>query len=238
MHSGNRRRLHLTGNEGKIAVLAWRGPEYLVDPAEDEAGVGWVLVENWWPFFPATFVTPPFPGYTSGHSAFSRAAAEVLTRLTGSEYFPGGLHEISFTANEFLEVEDGPSIDLTFQYAKYGDASDHTSMSRIWGGIHPGFDDIPSRHMGLKTGPDAFNQSVLYAYGLVSCREDIFPLGTGGDGEVNGGDLGQLLSNWGPCEEGDLCLEDVFPTFELGHGDREINGGDLAQLLSKWGQCK
>ena len=35
---------------------------------------------------------PPFPGYVSGHSTFSRAAAEVMTAFTGSEYFPGGAH--------------------------------------------------------------------------------------------------------------------------------------------------
>ena len=35
------------------------------------------------------FVTPPFAGYISGHSTFSRAAAEVLTLLTGDPFFPG-----------------------------------------------------------------------------------------------------------------------------------------------------
>ena len=41
---------------------------------------------------PATdVVTPPFAGYVSGHSTYSRAAAEVLAHATGSAYFPGGL---------------------------------------------------------------------------------------------------------------------------------------------------
>ena len=46
---------------------------------------------TWVPYQLPTFVTPAFQGYTSGHSTFSRAAAEVLTAFTGSEYFPGGL---------------------------------------------------------------------------------------------------------------------------------------------------
>ena len=42
-------------------------------------GVGWIRAVEWVPYQRATFVTPPFAGYVSGHSTFSRAAAEVLT---------------------------------------------------------------------------------------------------------------------------------------------------------------
>jgi hypothetical protein len=35
--------------------------------------------KEWIPYQRRTFVTPAFPGYISGHSTFSRAAAEVLT---------------------------------------------------------------------------------------------------------------------------------------------------------------
>jgi len=74
---------------------------------------------------------------TSGHSTFSRAAAEVLTLLTGDAYFPGGLGEFTARKNEFLVFEEGPSVDITLQWATYRDASDQSSLSRIWGGIHP-----------------------------------------------------------------------------------------------------
>lgn len=146
---------HLNGNLGKIALLAWRGPDYIVDPEVDVAGVGWILADNWWPYQRPTFVTPPFAGYVSGHSTYSRAAAEVLTLLTGSEYFPGGLGEFHCPKNEFLVFEDGPSVDLTLQWASYYDASDQTSLSRIWGGIHPPADDLPGRQMGDRIGADA-----------------------------------------------------------------------------------
>ena len=44
--------------------------------------------------------------------------------------------------------EDGPSVDLTLQWATYRDAADQCSLSRIWGGIHPPADDIPGRLIG------------------------------------------------------------------------------------------
>ena len=145
-----------TEHVGKIKVFAWRGPDYIEDPATDEAGVGWILAENWWPYQRPTFVTPPFAGYISGHSTYSRAAAEVLTRLTGDSYFPGGMSGFEIEANEFLVFEDGPSVDMTLQWASYRDAADQCSLSRIWGGIHPPVDDIPGRLIGIDIGRDAF----------------------------------------------------------------------------------
>jgi hypothetical protein len=67
---------------GEIKLCAWRGPNSIDDPKTDQAGVGWILAENWWPYQRPTFVTPPFAGYVSGHSTYSRAAAEMLTALT------------------------------------------------------------------------------------------------------------------------------------------------------------
>lgn len=148
-----------TGGEhiGKIKVLAWRGPEYIVDPDTDDAGVDWILAENWWPYQRPSFVTPPFAGYVSGHSTFSRAAAEIMTALTGDPFFPGGMSGFEVPRNEFLVFEEGPSVDMTLQWATYRDASDQCSLSRIWGGIHPPLDDIPGRLMGIEIGTDAFN---------------------------------------------------------------------------------
>jgi len=143
-------------DDGKITLWAWRGPEYIADPGNDVAGVGWILAEDWWPYQRPSFVTPPFAGYVSGHSTYSRAAAEVLTLLTGSAYFPGGVGEFFCPRYEFLVFEDGPSVDITLQWATYYDASDQTSLSRIWGGIHPPADDLVGRVMGDKIGKDAY----------------------------------------------------------------------------------
>ena len=114
-------------------------------------------MENWFPYQRPTFVSPNFGGYISGHSTFSRAAAEVLAYMTGDEYFPGGMGEFEAPMNEFLVFEDGPSMDITLQWAKYKDASDQTSLSRIWGGIHPPADDIPGRLIGINIALDVFD---------------------------------------------------------------------------------
>ena len=139
---------------GKIKVRAWRGPDQVADPATDAAGVGWILAENWWPYQRPSFVTPPFAGYVSGHSTYSRAAAEVLTALTGNPFFPGGMSAFPVPANDFLVFERGPSVDMTLQWATYRDAADQCSLSRIWGGIHPPADDIPGRLIGQRVGRD------------------------------------------------------------------------------------
>jgi len=147
---------NINEHSGKIVVHAWRGPNYIANPATDTAGVGWIRCEDWWPYQRPSFVTPPFAGYVSGHSAYSRAAAYVMSKFTGSEFFPGGLGTFEAPRNEFLVFEEGPSVDITLQWAKYYDAADETSLSRIYGGIHPPADDIPGRIMGAEIGKDAF----------------------------------------------------------------------------------
>ncbi len=133
-----------------------------MDVKTDIAGVGWVLAENRWPYQRPSFVTPPFSGYVSGHSTFSRAAAEVMTLITGDEFFPGGMGEFIAKKDEFLVFEKGPSVEVKLQWATYRDASDQTSLSRIWGGIHPPADDIPGRLIGEKIGINAYNFAVPY----------------------------------------------------------------------------
>jgi hypothetical protein len=138
---------------GKIAIYAWNGPP--ADPENEVAGAGWNLAEHWMPWFPKTFVTPPFPGYTSGHSTFSRSAAEVLTAITGDPYVPGGLGHFD-ADEEYLEVEHGPSEFVQLQWATYFDAADQAGISRRFGGIHPFYDDFPARAMGSAIGQKAW----------------------------------------------------------------------------------
>lgn len=151
----------------RLKMYTWRGPEFIDFPETDLAGVGWIPAFEWWPYQRPTFVTPPFAGYVSGHSTFSRAAAEVMTLLTGDAFFPGGVGEFVAERNEFLVFEEGPSVDITLQWATYNDASDQTSLSRIWGGIHPPADDIPGRVMGQRIGKKAFNFANLFFEGQV-----------------------------------------------------------------------
>jgi hypothetical protein len=153
---------------GKIKLYAWRGPDYVADAAADDAGVGWILAEDWWPYQRPSFVTPPFAGYISGHSTYSRAAAEVLTFFTGDPFFPGGLGEFHAPKNEFLVFEEGPSVDVVLQWATYRDAADQCSLSRIWGGIHPPADDMPGRFIGNEIAAEVFDLAQRYFEGRVT----------------------------------------------------------------------
>ena len=152
---------------GKIKLHSWRGHDFIDDPEAQVAGVGWILAEQWWPYQRPTFVTPPFAGYVSGHSTYSRAAAEVLAAFTGDAYFPGGMSSFPIDRNAFLVFEEGPSVDMRLEWARYRDAADQCSLSRIWGGIHPPADDIPGRRIGREVGLDAFELADRHFRGAV-----------------------------------------------------------------------
>lgn len=161
---------HLAGSEGKIAIRTWQGAVDGVAPFSDPgdlSGVDWILAENWMPYQLISFVTPPFAGYVSGHSTYSRTGAEVLTLLTGSEFFPGGIYESNVPMGSGLDFEYGPMADLKLQFATYYDASDQASLSRVSGGIHPPADDFPGRRIGNIVGPAAWNLAMQYFNGRV-----------------------------------------------------------------------
>jgi len=156
----------LAGHEGEIAVLSWPGEP--PDPLTQYSGAEWVRAVEWVPYQRKTFVTPPFAAYTSGHSTFSRAGAEYLTRFTGDSYFPGGLGTYTFPANQTLFFEQGPTEDLTLEWARYYDAADEAGISRLWGGIHVRADDFNGRVMGAQVGIDAWNLASQYYAGAIT----------------------------------------------------------------------
>ncbi|PKA82276.1 putative secreted protein (Por secretion system target) [Ulvibacter sp. MAR_2010_11] len=162
-------------NLGKMKLYTWRGPDRIIDPSIDIAGVGWIIANEWFPYQRPSFVTPPFAGYISGHSTFSRAASEVLTLLTGDEYFPGGMGTFDIPKDEFLKFEKGPSTNFQLQWATYRDASDQTSLSRIWGGIHPPIDDIPGRILGEEIGLEAFTFAETYFTKKIGMEGVLYP---------------------------------------------------------------
>jgi hypothetical protein len=144
------RHAHLAHFKGQVAVHAWRGEPG--DRLNEVGGSGWVRAIDWMPYQLRTFVTPAFPGFISGHSTFSRASAEVLTSLTGSAYFPGGLGEFVAARNSYLTFEKGPTTDVRLQWATYYDAADQAGQSRLWGGIHVAPDDLMGRTLGKQVG--------------------------------------------------------------------------------------
>ena len=151
----------LTNN--KIAIFCWPGqPEF---PDTDTSGVKWIHAVDFMPYQKKTFVTPAFPGYISGHSTFSRAAAEAMTAFTGSKWFPNGLG--TFTISNLIN-EFGPTQPVTLQWASYYDAADQVGLSRIWGGIHPPADDFAGRRVGAQVGSNAWALAKSFYDGSVT----------------------------------------------------------------------
>jgi hypothetical protein len=148
------RHAHLAFFVGQVAVRDWLGEPG--DRKHQVSGVGWVRAVDWITYQRRTFVTPAFPAFISGHSTFSRAGAEVLTRLTGSPYFPGGFGEFVARKDTFLTFEKGPTTEVRLQWAAYSDASDEAGQSRLWGSIHIPPDDFAGRRIGDQVGRDAF----------------------------------------------------------------------------------
>jgi len=118
-------------------VSAWGGPYQgmkLIDGA------------SWFPYQPTSFPTPPFPEYSSGHSNFSAAGAEILRLFTGSDRFAGSATLRAGSSN----VEPGavPSSDVTLSWATFSDAAHEAGMSRRYGGIHFEQCDLDARATG------------------------------------------------------------------------------------------
>jgi hypothetical protein len=155
------RHAHLSAHVGQLAVRAWTTK---ISPP----GVRWILAADWLPYQRTTFVTPAFPGYVSGHSTFSRAAAEVLAHLTGDEFFPGGVGSFTAARNAYLNFDTGPTTDLVLQWATYFDAADQAGISRLYGGIHLPADDTPGRVIGSQCGLAAWRLAAKYYTGEIA----------------------------------------------------------------------
>ena len=153
---------------GKM-IEAWGGPD---------KGTQLIPAEKWQPYQQSTFVTPPFGEYVSGHSTFSAAAAEVLTRFTGSNIFYDGetilyyedfnqdgipdilgQHIVSVGGNKF---EGSPSEVIVLQWPTFQDAANEAGISRRYGGIHFQDADLYGREMGKEIGAQAYKLAEQY----------------------------------------------------------------------------
>jgi len=125
---------HAGRKPGTVAIYTWPGQP--ANPTNQYSGVKWIQAADWLPYQKKNFVTPAFPGYISGHSTLRRAAAEVLAAITGSPFFPGGMHKYQAGADS-LKFELGPAQPVDLQWATYFDAADQAGLSRIWGHSPP-----------------------------------------------------------------------------------------------------
>ncbi|MBG88734.1 MAG: hypothetical protein CMO80_17790 [Verrucomicrobiales bacterium] len=210
---------HLGLVPGRIAIHVWGGEP--ANPDTEFTGTKWIYADNWLPYQRDTFVTPAFAGYVSGHSAFSRAAAEVLTLMTGSAFFPGGIGTFHAARNEYLEFEEGPSVDVNLQWATYYDAADEAGISRIYGGIHVPVDDGPGRITGSQCGIRAWERASKYFDGSIAA--DAVSIDFAVDASTNCTVLWNSLPGFGYQVEGSSSLSTLTPLSNSLRGNESTN---------------
>lgn len=105
-----------------------------------------ILGEDWHPYQTATFVTPPFGEYVSGHSTFSAAAAGVLRRFTGSNVF--GFSTTIEPGASPIEPNVVPAAAVELSWPTFEDAANEAGLSRRYGGIHFRDADLEGRRIG------------------------------------------------------------------------------------------
>jgi len=99
------------------------------------------------PDFIPLMVSPAFPSYISGHSAFSAAAARLLERFFGTD-------EIEFS------VRSDGLPGAVRSYKKLSEARNEIGMSRIWAGIHVMSDNLEGQKAGIKIADWVFDHAL------------------------------------------------------------------------------
>lgn len=136
-------------------------------PSYDQATQKIILKpgSQWHPYQSANFITPPFPEYSSGHSTFSAAAAEVLTRFTGSSRF-GMTVEIPKASLVF--EPNVPAKDITLAWNTFEEAAQEAGRSRIYGGIHIRAGNESGLQCGKDIGALVYQKAMTYIDGTAT----------------------------------------------------------------------
>lgn len=119
-------------------------------------GVGKGMIEmdgnQWRPYSPDTFLCPPFPSYTSGHSTISGGCAEALKLWTGSDEFGS---EVELVAGSLTEPENlGDTVTLKFP--TFTKTAEMAGISRVLGGYHIQADNIAGLELGRDVAHEAW----------------------------------------------------------------------------------
>ncbi|MBX3097162.1 MAG: vanadium-dependent haloperoxidase [Fimbriimonadaceae bacterium] len=132
-------------------------------------GVGMVMADGatWHPYQSVNFVSPPFAEYTSGHSTFSAASAEVLKRFTGSDAFG---HSATIAPGSSGFETTVPAEPVTLSWNTFSDAADEAGASRLYGGIHFRPGDLEGRRCGRQVGESVYNVAMSYITGSAPSR--------------------------------------------------------------------
>jgi hypothetical protein len=136
------KRVYDTSRPWTLIHHYYRGKK-IVGWAGADGGTREMLGEEWHPYSPNVFVTPPFPGYTSGHATVSGACAKVMELFTGSDRY--GFAERRRHC-ELTEKDGGEYMLLDLP--TWSGTADMAAQSRALGGYHIPVDN----DVGLKVG--------------------------------------------------------------------------------------
>jgi uncharacterized protein DUF6851/vanadium-dependent haloperoxidase-like protein len=129
-------------------IRAWGGPY---------RGTRTINGQDWLPYQPSTFPTPPFPEYSSGHSTFSAAGAETLRLFTGKDDF--GASVTIPAGSSRVEPGTTPAHDVTLSWRTFSEAGDQAGVSRRYGGIHFEQGDLDARATGRLVGRSCWERA-------------------------------------------------------------------------------
>jgi hypothetical protein len=132
-------------------IRSWGGP-----------GKGTVEIDGsrWVPYQAATFPTPPFPDYVSGHSAYSAAAARILALWTGNDHFGDSI--TLPVGSSKIEPGVTPAHPIVLRWGTFTDAANEAGMSRRYGGIHFARADLVGRLLGRMVASEAWSKAQTY----------------------------------------------------------------------------
>jgi hypothetical protein len=141
-------------------------------------GVKTIHAEDWMPYSPSTFVTPPFPGYTSGHATVSGASAKVLELFSGSDRFEvvakrcaGGLTEPGVPMAQMQAVNGVPATGVAadcyvdLKLPTFSATANLAALSRLLGGYHIRTDNEAGLEMGRKLAVFCYGRYMAYING-------------------------------------------------------------------------
>ena len=103
---------------------------------------------NWLSFIP----TPEFPSYTSGHSTFGGAGAEMIALLYGRD-------NVSFSGRSPDEVLWPQLNGVTRRWTSLSHAAEENGMSRLYGGVHWSPDHTEAMKAGRTIARQAFQST-------------------------------------------------------------------------------
>jgi hypothetical protein len=149
------------------AIRALYAGKQIPSFAGPNKGIQMVDGSQWFPYQSRNFITPPFPEYSSGHSTFSAAGAEILKRFTGSDSFG---YSVTLPAGWSKFEQNVPAQPVTLSWATFTEAADQAGISRRYGGIHFVAGDLEARKCGRLVGEAVWNMAMSYIHATAPDR--------------------------------------------------------------------